>query len=147
MNTLNHAVGAALDVFLWPLELLGRPAALLLASAICGVLALLAFKYVSPQRRIRAVKDKLKAGLIEIRIYQDDLRIASKAIAKVLARNVQYLGLNLVSFVPLALPFTVVLTQLVVRYAFAPLPVHAHATPAVAGRGSMIEVELERGRT
>lgn len=146
MNTLNHAVSRVFDVLLWPLDQLGRPAALILASAVFGVLALFLFKQVSFQKAIRAAKDRIQAGLIEIRIYQDDLRVASKAIAKVLFRNLAYLGLNLLPFVPLSVPFAFVLAQFVVRYGFAPVEVHEGPAPVVAGQGTMIEVELASGR-
>lgn len=146
MNVVNHAVTAVFDALLWPLELLGRPAALAIASAVFGVLALLAFRYVSFQRAIRAVKGRITGHLIEVRIYQDDLRVASRAIGKVLLRNLQYLAINLVPLAVLALPFAFVLAQLVVRFAFAPLPVDARAASGVAGKGTLIEVELERDR-
>ena len=34
MNTINHAVSRVFDVLLWPLDQLGRPAALIVASAV-----------------------------------------------------------------------------------------------------------------
>jgi hypothetical protein len=144
MNALNHAVTSAFDALLAPLEALGRPLALILVSGIFGVLALLAFRQISWQKGIKAAKDKIKAHLIEIRIYQDDLGIVTRAIGKVLLRNLQYLGLNLVPFVPLALPFAFVLAQLVVRYGFAPVPLSEGAVGA--GRGTLIEVSLAPGR-
>ena len=90
---------------------------------------------MSAQRRIKAAKNKIKGHLIEIRIYQDDLAIVGRAIVKVLLRNFQYLGLNLLPFVPLSIPFVIVLAQLVVRYGYAPAAVHGPTTrsfPAAA---------------
>lgn len=144
MNALNHAVNALFDVLLWPFDQLGRPAALVLASGVFGVLALLAFKHVSPQRAIKAAKDRIKARLIEIRIYQDDLRLVGRAILGVLGRNLQYLGLNLLPFVPLAIPFVFVLAQFVVRYGFDPVPLHASSERWLAGAGTTISIELKR---
>lgn len=145
MNAINHALNAAFDTLLWPLELLGRPAALVLASAVAGVLALLLFKQLSFQKRIRAVKDRIQAHLIEIRIYQDDLRITSRAIAKVLARNFHYLALNLLPFIPLSLPFAIVVAQLVVRYGFGPTPISVAGEHTLPGATTLVRVELERG--
>lgn len=144
MNAINHALNTAFDALLWPLDQLGRPTALLLASAIAGVFALLLFKQLSFQKRIRAVKDRIQAHLIEIRIYQDDLRITARAIAKVLTRNFQYLGLNLLPFIPLSLPFAIVLAQLVVRYGFGPVPVAAEHAQPLAGATTLVRIELER---
>jgi hypothetical protein len=144
MNALNHAVTAVFDVLLGPLEILGRPVALVLVSGVFGVLALIAFKHISYQRGIKAAKDKIKAHLIEIRIYQDDLAIVGKAIVKVLARNLQYMALNFGPFIPLSIPFVFVMAQLVTRYGFAPVPVHAEGERVMPGKGTLIEVELAR---
>src|SRR5690349_10549423 len=120
MNPLNHASTRIFDTLLAPLEHLPFPSAIVAVSAVFGVLGLVAFKHLSAQKRISAAKEKIKAHLIEIRIYQDDLAIVGKAIGKVLLRNFQYLGLNLGPFVPLSIPFVLVLSQLVVRYGFRP---------------------------
>ena len=146
MNSLNHAASRVFDLFLTPLESIGRPFALVAVSAVFGVLAIVLFKHLSAQRRIHAAKERIKGHLIEIRIYQDDLAIVGRAIGKVLFRNLQYLALNLVPFVPLSIPFVIVLAQLVVRYGYAPADVHGASEAILPGRGSMIEVELARAR-
>lgn len=143
MNAANHAVTAIFDAFLKPFELVGPEFALIAVSGIFGVIALIAFKHISYQRGIKAAKNKIKAHLIEIRIYQDDLAIVSKAIGKVLLRNFQYLALNFGPFVPLSLPFVFVLAQLVVRYGFAPVPTTLPGAEVLPGRGTMIEVRLD----
>lgn len=146
MNALNRASSGIFDFLLPPLDRLGFPWGLVVTSAVFGVLALVAFKYVSAQRKIKAVKERIKGHLIEIRIYQDDLAIVGKAIGKVLVRNVQYLSLNLAPFVLLAFPFALVIAQLVVRYGYEPVRVHAAAETVMPGRGTMIAVELARAR-
>ena len=145
MQSINSAVTKVFDVVLWPLERLGGGVALVLVSGLFGVLALIAFKHLSRQKAIKSAKDKIKGHLIEIRIWQDDLRIVGRAIGKVMARNAQYLGLNLLPFVPLAIPFAFVAAQLVVRYSFAPIPVTpvVQAAPSfLAGSGTTIEIAL-----
>src|SRR6185436_7875779 len=112
MDALNRASSGIFDLLLPPLDRIGFPCGLVVTSAVFGVLALVAFKYVSAQRKIKAVKDRIKGHLIEIRIYQDDLAIVGKAIGKVLFRNFQYLSLNLAPFALLAFPFALVIAQL-----------------------------------
>jgi hypothetical protein len=143
MDVLNRAVSAIFDVLLVPLELLGRPTALVLASGVFGILALYAFKYLSFQRGIKAAKNKVKAHLIEIRIYQDDLFIVGKAIISVLGRNAQYFGLNLASFVPLSIPFVFVVAQLVTRYGYESLPLHRSPETMRSGQGTLLSVSLD----
>lgn len=144
MNALNHVVTAVFDVLLWPLEKLGPAYALVIVSGVFGVLALVAFKYISNQRAIARAKDKIKAHLIEIRIYADDPRLVSRAIGKTLLRNLQYLVLNLLPFIPLSIPFTFVVAQCVVRYAFAPIALHASDAGLLAGQGTTVSITLKR---
>jgi len=145
MTALNSALTAFFDVVLTPLEWLGDATALIVVSGIFGVLALLAFKYISWQRGIKAAKDRIKGHMIEIRIYQDDLKVVVFAVAKVLLHNVQYLGLNFGPIVPLAIPFMFITAQFVVRYAYDPLPLTSAGAQVMAGRGTLLSIELAAG--
>jgi hypothetical protein len=145
VDFVNSITTRLFDVLLAPLEWVGKEFALLVVSGVFGVLALWVFKYISWQHAIKATKDRIKGHLIEIRIYQDDLGVVAKAVAKVLARNVQYLALNFGPFVPLAIPFTLVVAQMVVRYGFDPVPVRAELTQQegrpIAGEGLTLTIE------
>lgn len=140
MNALSHAMNGLFDALLAPLEAVGDGFAVYLLSGVFGVLALIVFKRISWQKGIAATKGKIKGHMIEIRLYQDDLVLVSKAIGKVLLRNLQYLLLNFGPFVPLALPFLVVAAQLVTRYGFDPVPLH---TEGLAGQGVELVIELD----
>ncbi|MCA9299191.1 MAG: hypothetical protein KDA28_09005 [Phycisphaerales bacterium] len=115
-------------------------------SGIFGILALIAFKYISFQGGIKSVKDKIKGAMIEIRLYQDDLGIVSKAVFKVLGRNFQYLGLNFGPILPLLVPFVFVAGQLVVRFAFVPLSVWTDARGEwMPGKGTTVTLVMAKG--
>ena len=142
MDLLNGALNRTFDVLLAPLELLGAPAALVLFSGFFGVFALWAFKRISWQSGIRKAKDRIKAHMIAIRIWQDDLRVVGRSFAGAMLRNAQYLGLNFGPFVPLAIPFVIGAAQLVVRYAYDPVPLSADAASLLPGQGTLVEIEL-----
>ena len=82
MNALNHASNALFDLVLTPLEALGDEFALIMVSGIFGILALIIFKKISSQKGIKAAKDKIKGHMIEIRIYQNDLVLVSRAMSR-----------------------------------------------------------------
>lgn len=145
MNAINGAVTALFDLLLSPLEAVGPDFALIVISGVFGVLALIVFKHISSQKGIKAAKDKIKGHMIEIRLYQDDLGLVSKAIGKVLARNLQYVCLNFGPFIPLMLPFGLVAAQMVVRYGFEPVPVEAQPGGLLAGEGVTVQIELSEG--
>lgn len=142
MNGINTFVNGLFDLALTPLEWLGTSWALILASGIFGILALIGFKYISYQKGIKSSKDKIKGHMIAIRIYQDDLVVVTKSVVKVLLRNIQYLSLNFGPFVPLAIPFVFVVAQFVTRYGFAPLPVETIDGSVLAGHGTELSVEF-----
>lgn len=144
MNALNAFVTKFFDLALIPLELLGNNVALILASGIFGILALVLFKYISWQDGIKQAKDQIKGHLIEIRIYQDNLWVVAKAIVAVLFKNLKYLALNFLPFIPLSIPFILLMAQLVVRYNFAPIPLQ-EPQAVLAGDGVTIEVTMSPG--
>ena len=139
MNAINSAMNSLFDVLLTPLEAVGEGFAVYTLSGVFGVLALVVFKRISWQAGITATKGKIKGHMIEIRIYQNDLVLVSKAICKVLLRNVQYLALNFGPFIPLSIPFVIVAAQMVTRYGFDPMPIQE---PGLAGQGIELVIEL-----
>jgi hypothetical protein len=143
MDAVHGFLTVLLDLILSPLEAMGVQATLIVVSGIFGILALVAFKYISWQGAIKGVKDRIKGHMIAIRIYQDDLRTVSRSVAGVLTRNVQYLALNFGPMVPLFAPFALILAQLVVRFAFAPIPVQEEGAEVLPGGGTMITVQLD----
>ena len=146
MNAINRGLTAFFDLVLRPLEAVGPEYSLTLVSGIFGVLALVVFKHISSQKGIKATKDKIKGHMIEIRLYQDDLGLVSKAIGKVLLRNFQYLFLNFGPFLPLAVPFAFVVAQMVVRYAFEPVAVvRDEPSQVLPGLGTTLRVDLKPG--
>ncbi len=142
MNSINNFMNGLFDVALIPLEWLGTAWALILASGLFGIAALIGFKYISYQQGIKASKDKIKGHMIAIRIYQDDLVVVSQSVVKVLLRNVQYLGLNFGPFIPLAIPFVFVVAQFATRYGFSALPVETVDGSLLAGHGTELVVEF-----
>lgn len=143
MDLVNGAAIALFNVLLIPLEALGDEFSLVVTSGVFGILALYVFKHISYQKGIKGTKNRIKGHLIEIRIYQDDLVVVARSVVKILMRNFQYLGLNFGPFVPLAIPFVIVASQMVVRYGFDPIPVEEPGRQYLAGQGVTLEVELE----
>ncbi len=146
MDAIQRFITASFDLVLQPLERVGMEFALILVSGVFGVLALLVFKHISPQASIRRAKDLIKGHMIEIRLYQDDLGLVTKAIGKVLWHNLRYVCLNLGPFIPLAIPFALVAGQLVARYGFEPMPVSETAQLQLAGEGHTLSLFWSGGQ-
>ncbi len=146
MNALNRLTTKVFDLLLTPFELMGDELALILVSGLFGIVALIIFKQISWQKGIKAVKDKIKGDMIAIRIYQDDLVVVGQSVVRVFFRNFAYLTLNFGPMLLLLAPFVLVLAQFVVRYGFAPIPVHGAQVAMLPGEGTMLEIEMAKGR-
>ena len=144
MNAIHRAVGSIMDVVLTPFELLGPELSLILVSGVFGILALLIFKQVSWQAGIKATKDKIKGHMIAIRLYQDDLVVVGTSVLKVMGRNLQYLLLNFGPILPILVPFVLVMSQLVVRYGFDPVPVVADVEHRGPGQTNTLRIDFKR---
>jgi uncharacterized membrane protein (DUF106 family) len=73
--------------------------ALVLAlSVVVGLLIVLAFRYTSNQPEIRRTKDQLKAHLLAVRLFQDQLPVVLHSYSRILRGTAHYIRL---AFTPL----------------------------------------------
>ncbi len=108
------------DMLVWPI--------------LGGIVALIVYKYTSNQAGITRTKGRIKMHLLEIRLFNHDLRVVLGATGRILAHNAVYIGLNMVPMVVMIVPIMAMLVQLEARYAFDPLPV---------GQEEILELRLD----
>lgn len=99
------------DLLIWPI--------------VMGVGALQVYKYVSNQKAIAAVKRQISMHLLEIRLFRDDIAQVLTSTAKIVAKNVLYIGHNLVPLLVMIVPMVLLMVQLVSHYAYSPSDVGA----------------------
>jgi uncharacterized membrane protein len=93
-----------------------RALALSVLSLLTGVALIFVFKAVSNQRKIKETRDRFKAYILEMRIYQDNIVLIHKALFKALATNLTYLRVSLVPILVMVAVVFVVFVQLDERY-------------------------------
>jgi hypothetical protein len=121
MNHFNALSTAVFDRLLAPFGEAHAAFDLVFWSLFSGIVALVAYKYVSNQAAIARNKEAIKVHLIEVRLFKDDLLQVLMSFGKVLFRNTAYLGHNLLPMLVLFAPMMTVLCQLEAHYAHAPL--------------------------
>jgi len=124
------------DLLALVLGWLGPIGVTVVVSVVTGVLFILAFPHISLQGGIRRIKDRIKANMLAIRLFQDDLPTVARSTGGALGWNFAYIGMNLLPMVFLAGPFMVVWFQLNALYAYQPLQ---------PGQRQMVVVELAPG--
>lgn len=142
MSLLNAALRAVFDVALRPFAALPPIVPVTVVALVSGIFALLVYRWTSNQTAIAAVKRRLFGHLLEVRLFNDDLRAVLAAQLRLLRENLTYLRLNLVPLLWMIVPFMLLIAQLQFHYGYEGLEVGertllvvdlAAADPAVAG--------------
>jgi uncharacterized membrane protein len=113
-----------------------RMAALSVISLVTGVAMIFIFKATSDQKRIKETRDKFKARILEMRIYQDNIILIHKALFKALGTNISYLRVSLKPILVLVAFVLLIFIQLDERYGRRALD---------AGEKALFTVTLEEG--
>jgi uncharacterized membrane protein (DUF106 family) len=119
---------------------------LILISAVTGVVMLIAFRHTSNQKAIGKVKDDIKANLLALKLYKDELRVTFLSQARLLWAIVRLQRYVLTPVLVMALPMLLALAQMGIRYRWRPLRsdeqtlIKMHFAP---GAGKSVEVSIE----
>ena len=155
MSLLNAALRAVFDLLLRPFAGLPPIVPVTVVALVSGIFALLVYRWTSDQTAIAAVKRRLFGHLLEVRLFNDDLRAVLAAQLRLLRENVTYLRLNLVPLLWMIVPFMLLIAQLQFHYGYDGLEVGertllvvdlAPADPAAAGGAEAVPrppIELE----
>ncbi len=123
MSLLNAALRALFDVALRPFAALPPIVPVAIVALVSGIFALLVYRWTSDQAAIAAVKRRLFGYLLEVRLFNDDLRAVLAAQLRLLRENLTYLRLNLVPLLWMIVPFMLLIAQLQFHYGYDGLEV------------------------
>jgi uncharacterized membrane protein (DUF106 family) len=121
MDAFNAIVNAALRGFIAIFAWAPPVVSLTVFSVLAGLGMLWVFRKTSDQARIRAVKRKVHAYLLEMRVYADDPAAAWRAQKNLMIANLRYMGLALRPALWMALPLAILLIHMEAFYGRAPL--------------------------
>ena len=138
MSFLNAALRAAFDVALRPFAALPPIVPVTVVALVSGIFALLVYRWTSDQEAIAAVKRRLFGHLLEVRLFNDDLRAVLAAQLRLLRENLTYLRLNLVPLLWMIVPFMLLIAQMQFHYGYEGLEV---------GERTLLVVDLAAAET
>lgn len=134
MSFLNSALRGAFGAVLDPISDMSPWVGLVPLSILTAVLMLLVFKYTSNQDRLALAKDRMFAGIFELRLFNDDLVLMNRAIGTIFKHSLHYMAIAFYPALLIILPILVLmLGQLEFRYAHGDL---------ATGEPVLLEVEL-----
>src|SRR5437868_9185749 len=91
-------------------------------SIVIGLLMVVVFRYTSDQKAIGRAKDQLKAHLLAVRLFQDQLPVVIRAYARILHGTGSYLRLAFTPFLIGIIPITFLIIQLDRYLGWTPVP-------------------------
>ena len=96
-------------------------AGLTVISAVTGLVMLFAFRHTSNQKAIGKVKDDIKANLLALKLYKDELRVTFLSQVRLLWAIARLQRYVLTPVLLMALPMLLALAQMGIRYQWRPL--------------------------
>jgi len=121
MWLLNNILNKTFDLFFYPFRSINPLWGLCVISLITGVLMLIIFRYTSNQEGIKEAKDKIKAYLLEIRLFNDDMGLMFQAQKNLLKYNFIYMKYSIIPMLFMIIPVLLILIQLNFRFGYSPL--------------------------
>lgn len=123
-------------VVLLLVSLLSSPLAIVVAvSLVTGLLMVVLFGYTSDQKAIGIAKDQLKAHLLAVRLYRDQIPVVMSSYGKILRGAGRYMKLGFKPLLYVIIPITLLMVQ-IDRY--------LGQTPLSAGVPFLLTVHLSR---
>ncbi len=121
MRSLFQIINRVFDVILAPMSPFLLVAGIVFLSFISAVLVLIVFKHTSNQKKIRYQKKKISGNLIQIVLYNDQIKVIVSSILSIIKHNIIYLGHTIPSLLVVSIPLFIFTTQVNNRYGYAPM--------------------------
>ncbi len=135
MGIVNLVFGRIVDVILWPFRGASPWFGMAAVSLLTALLMLEVYKHTSNQASIRKAKDRIKAHLLELRLFKDSMPITLRAQGAILKANLSYLAANLKPLLVMIVPLVLILAQLSLWF---------DRTPLQPGEETLVKVGLEK---
>jgi uncharacterized membrane protein (DUF106 family) len=120
------SAGQALAIAAFQFSLLTSPLAIVIVvSVVVGLLMVVLFGYTSDQKAIGIAKDQLKAHLLAVRLYRDQIPVVMGSYGKILRGTGRYLKLAFKPLLYVIVPITLLIVQIDRYLGQTPLPVNA----------------------
>lgn len=111
MTSVAHAWAVA--AFQFSFSLVTNPLAIVIVvSLVVGLLMVVLFGYTSDQKAIGIAKDQLKAHLLAVRLYRDQIPVVMGSYGKILRGTGRYLKLAFKPLLYVIIPITLLMVQI-----------------------------------
>ena len=137
MWIVNTVLNKIFDIIFLPFQGMSPWVGMIIISLLTGFLMLFIYRHTSNQVGIKRVKDRIKANLLEIRLFKDNMSVSLKAQGNILLANLKYITYSFKPLLVMIVPIILILVQLNFWFGYQPLKV---------GESTILKVKLEEGQ-
>ena len=109
------------EIVYWPLSVLGPFWSLTALSLLTGILMVWIFGRVSDQEAIKSIRQRMRANLLAIRLFNEDLALFFLLQVRIIVATLSYMKHSLLPLLVTIVPVTLILIQISYRYSFRPI--------------------------
>ena len=120
MWVFNSLFGKLIDGLFFFFRNMSPWVSMVVVSLLTGMLMLTIFRLTSNQEGIKKAKNKIKAHILELRLFQDNLGISLRSQGKILTTNLKYLSHTAKPMLIMIVPLVLILIQLNFRFGYLP---------------------------
>jgi hypothetical protein len=121
MGVFNSVISSFFEAVLFPFRGMAPFWGLFVISVLTGIAMLLLFRVTSNQEGIRRIRNRIRAHVLEIRLFKDDLGLMFRAQGSILRHTVVYMRMALRPLLFILPVVVVIMIQLDLRYGRSPL--------------------------
>jgi uncharacterized membrane protein (DUF106 family) len=112
MWIFNSLFGKIFDLLFLPFRGLSPWYGMIFVSLLTGLFMLFVFRTASNQEGIRKVKNRIKAHLLELRLYKDSFATSLKAQGSIMRCNLRYISYSARPMLVMIIPLALIIIQL-----------------------------------
>lgn len=133
MKTLHTLLENLVEMVVSPLAAWSPLGALVIISAVFGVVVALVFRWTSNQKRLKRIADLCRAQVLAIKLFKDDPKSIFLAFGRLLKYSAQRIWCLVPSMLVILFPSVLLLIHLAVWYEHRPL---------LPGEATVVELQL-----
>jgi uncharacterized membrane protein (DUF106 family) len=118
---INTAVNAAGRFVFWPITQMPPWLSIAVVSCLTGLVLLIIYKHTSNQKAIETIRDDIKADLLTLKLFKDNMPATFKAQGRLMLGAGKLLAHSLVPMLVMMVPVVLLLAQLGLYYQHRPL--------------------------
>ncbi|MBD3415468.1 MAG: hypothetical protein GF421_13705 [Candidatus Aminicenantes bacterium] len=143
VHILNSVLSKFFEIIFLPFQNISPWFGMIFISLLTGLIMLFIFKLTSDQEGIKKTKNKIKAHLLELRLYKDDLRTSFKAQGHILLSNFKYMKYSLKPLLIMIIPVILILIHSNFWFAYDSLGIEETALLKVKLSDDFVPTELD----